>query len=99
MPEASYVFLNPQSILNKMLTLKILGLITDLQLFFVGTLNTRILNYRVDKILLRDLGPCNSVLCVPNDLTLISMGKLVLYCLFFQIKIVYYCTNTFQSIQ
>ena len=64
---------------NKMLTVKILGFTTKSQLFSEGTLKTRITNKRADKILLWDLWPCNSVLCVPNDLYLVSNKKWMLY--------------------
>ena len=64
---------------NKMLTVKILRFTTKSQLFSEGTLKTRITNKRADKILLWDLWPCNSVLCVPNDLYLVPNKKWMLY--------------------
>ena len=64
--------LRVSTIRNKMLTVKILGLTTDLQLFSKGTLKTRIPNYHAGKILLWQLWPCNSAAYVLNDLYLVS---------------------------
>ena len=64
---------------NKMLTVKIKGLTTDLQLFSKGNLKTRVPNYRAAQILLWHLWPCNSALYVLNDLNLVSNDRWVSY--------------------
>ena len=66
-----FLTLRVSTIRNKMLTVKILGLSTDLQLFSKGTLKTRIPNYRAGKILLWQLWPCNSTVYVLNDLNVV----------------------------
>ena len=68
----NYVFSGVSTIRNKMLTVKIYGLTTDLQLFSKGALKTRIPNYRTGKILLWQLWPYNSALYVLNGLNLVS---------------------------
>ena len=67
------------TIRNKMFTVKIEGLTTNLQLFSKGTLKTRIPNYRSAKILLSHLWPCNSAVYVLNDLNLVSNERWVVY--------------------
>ena len=64
---------------NEMLTVKILGLTTDLQLFSKGTLKTRIPNYCAAKIFLWHLWPCNSAPYILNDLNLVSIERWVFY--------------------
>ena len=67
---------------NEMLTVKILGLNNDLQLFSKGTLKTRIRNYCAAKILLWNLWPCNNAPYVLNDLNLVSNERWVFYLLY-----------------
>ena len=80
-PTKLYFFwtLRVSRIRNEMLTVKILGLTTDLQLFSKGTLKMRIPNYCAAKIFLWHLWPCNSAPYILNDLNLVSIERWVFY--------------------
>ena len=72
-----YKTMGVSTLINRMLTVKTQGLTTDLQLFSKGTLKTQIPNYRVGKIFLWQLWPCNSAVYVLNDSNLVSNERWV----------------------